>query len=71
MFLTPDEVKRLTGHPYGKHQMKFLQDKSIKCFINNCNQCVVLRSEVERVLGTASDSPPEFMPDFEALERLG
>ena len=69
MFLTLDEVKYLTGYQSAAHQQKFLRLKNIKCFINNCNQCVVLRSEVERVLGTPPDSPGEFLPDFEAMER--
>lgn len=69
-FLTKEEVKKLTGYQIVAHQLRILSAFGIKHQIAR-GRPVVLRSEVERILGSQSPHPSDGQsptePNWDAL----
>lgn len=70
MFLTKEELKQFTGYQIVSCQIRALQAFGVPFAVGIHGRPVVLKSEVEKLLGSSSasgskDSPKE--PDWNAL----
>ena len=65
VFLTPDQVKSLTGRTYAAHQADALREMGISFLINKANQVVVLESAGIEKFGTKVP----YGPDLRALDE--
>ncbi len=67
LFLTPEELRELTGRAWRKDQIAWLKAKGYKHEINALGRIVVARAHVEGKLGAGTPPAPE--PDFTVFER--
>lgn len=70
MFLTPDEVKALTGKARVKKQKEVLDAMEIRYIENGIGEIIVSRSHVEyRLGGSVDEAISGGQPNFAALEK--
>lgn len=62
MFLTPDDIARLTGCKRRKDQLAWLKAEGYPHTVNKRGEIVVSRAYVEHKLGAGEKPAPE--PDF-------
>lgn len=70
MFLTADELRKLTGRARPRQQAEILRHMGIRHVVNAAGHVVVLRAHVERRLdGKAASSEP-VQPNYSAIRRV-
>jgi hypothetical protein len=69
MFLSDEEIIRLTGRCRRKQQKQVLEAKGVRYFENGINELVVSRAHVERLLSGETLKGSEATPNFEALRK--
>lgn len=67
MFLTPAELRELTGCARRKDQLVWLKAKGYKHQVNALGQINVLRAHIEHRLGAGKPPAPE--PDFSVFHK--
>lgn len=67
-FLTPEEIRVLTGYTRKADQRRELRALGIKFLVNRTGRPVVLRQALAEHFGVRDAGP--CMPDLEALEAL-
>ncbi len=71
MFLTRDELERLTGRKYAPAQKRVLRERKIPYDEDDFGRPIVLAASIERkLLGQATSEEPAIAPDFSAFPRL-
>ena len=68
MFLSPAEIRELTGRAWRKDQIAWLKAKGYKHVVNAAGRIIVARAHVEFRLGVGK--PPEPEPDFSFFRKL-
>ncbi len=71
LFLSPDELKELTGYQYPSRQKAWLKDRGWKFEADNLGRPKVLRAHLESRLGGTGRSPSPKEPNLEALRSFG
>ena len=66
MFLTPDDIKRLTGATWRRLQVERLRKLGFQVTFDRRGQPLVLASEVERRLSSRA-TQPDWEPNFGAI----
>lgn len=66
MFLTPDDIKRLTGATWRRLQVERLRKLGFAVTFDRRGQPLVLASEVQRKL-SSRDVAPDWEPNFGAI----
>ena len=68
MFLTPDDMKMLTGFTHKAKQVEYLKKEGITYCLNACGKPVVSRSHINKLYGTGEDDaqerPDRLLADF-------
>lgn len=67
MFLTTDELAKLTGRKRRKDQLAVLRARGYKHTVNARGEIIVARAHIEHRLGAGR--PPEPEPDFTVFHR--
>lgn len=68
LFLTDDELEKLTGYKTAKKQIEFLLNNDIKFRVNGIGKVVITRSNIEGVKVQKGKSKNE--PNYEALDKF-
>ncbi len=71
LFLSPDELKELTGYQYPSRQKVWLRDRGWKFEADNLGRPKVLRAHLENQLGGSGRRPSPKEPNLEALRNFG
>lgn len=70
MFLTPDDLRALTGYKQWPKQVQWLRQHGYRFDLNAANRPIVLQDEVQRhLLGVERAKQKE--PRFDKLHRTG
>lgn len=70
LFLSPEELKELTGYVYASRQKSWLKDRGWKFETDNLGRPKVLRAHMENQLGGAGRKASPKEPDFAALKGI-
>lgn len=70
MFLTKEEMQRLTGYIVHKKQVDWLRKHGIRCMTNRYGQPLVTEKQIEEMLGVGMQrAKARIEPDADALKR--
>lgn len=69
IFLSPDEVKDLTGYTRHADQRRWLRDRGWTFEENANGRPIVLRTYAETRLGGTTVKPAEKRPNFAAIQK--
>jgi hypothetical protein len=69
MFLSNEEIVKLTGRHRRRQQKQVLEAKGVPYFENGIDELVISKAHVERILSGEIRTVIESGPDFSALRK--